>query len=1099
MHPTTSRIPRGRARRRARTRLLVLAVLAAAGSAALTAAAADLAAQARSAPQVDPAFLSAFTWRNVGPWRGGRVTAVSGVRGDPFHFYMGSTGGGVWESDDAGISWRNITDGQLEVGSIGAVAVAPSDPNVIWVGTGSAEPRGNTSPGIGVYRSTDEGTTWQHVGLRAAGQIGRIQVHPGDPDVAYVAALGNLFGANEERGVYRTTDGGESWERVLFVSDSTGVVDVALNPRNPRILYAAAWRAQRTPWTMISGAMEGGIYRSKDGGDTWRKLEGGLPTGLFGKAGLAVSPADPDRVWAIIEGGDDKGGVYRSDDGGDTWRRLTSEKQLYHRPWYYMRITADPQDENTVWINNVLLYKSVDGGRTFVPTPTVPHGDSHALWINPDDPDIMVEGDDGGATVTLNGGRSWSTQRNQPTAELYRVTVDEQFPYRIYGAQQDNSTVSVPSRLTPAVISDFEQEYQVGGCESGHIAVDPRDPGIVYAGCFGGSISRYDARTGQTREILAYPQNQMAQKVSDLRFRFQWDAPIRLSPHDPDVLYHTSNRVHRSRNGGQSWEVISPDLTTNDPAHQGYAGGPITWDGTGVEVYGTIFAFEESPLEAGVLWAGSDDGRIHVSRDDGASWTDVTPGEFPEGATVNAIDVSRRTPGRAYVAAYRYREADTRPYLYRTTDYGESWRLLTDGTNGIPADHFTRVVREDPEREGLLWTGTEFGAYVSFDDGEHWQPFQKNLPVTPITDMAVHHGDLVISTQGRSFWVLDDVTPLRMLTASTLAEQAHLYPVRPAHRVFFGGGQPGAGPTGTRTLNPPDGAMIHYSLAEDVDGPVTITITDAAGDTAATLSSEAQAGPDLGAFAALAELFGFGGGGNLLPKTKGLHRATWNLLYPQPRLPAGTVLFGTISQPAAPPGDYTVTLEVGDQVSTETLRVLADPRGNVAQADLVAQHRFLKDLGGVVEGVADRMDDLRSVREQAEGLATLAADAGIAEEDVARVKAAADSLGGKLTGLEEEIQQTKSKSFYDPLDYPGQLTAELAYLYNTVAGTFGTVDAPPTDQAVARLGELRAQVDDVQGRLQAVFDEDLARFNALIRSLGLDPVVLRKEDRTLIS
>jgi len=1091
MNATTSRSPSPRAGAPVRLALSTL-LLAMVGPGAL-------AAQGRTDGTVDPAFLSAFTYRNVGPWRGGRVTAVTGVRGEPYHFYMGSTGGGIWESDDAGTSWRNISDGQLEVGSIGAITVAPSDPNVLWVGTGSAEPRGNVSSGIGVYRSTDKGRTWQHVGLRAAGQIGKIQVHPDDPDVAYVAALGSLFGRNEERGVYRTKDGGESWERVLFVSDSTGVIDVALNPKNPRILYAAAWRAQRLPWTMISGAMEGGIYRSKDGGDTWQKLGGGLPTGLFGKAGLAVSPANPDRVWAVVEAGDEKGGVYRSDNGGDTWRRLTNEKQLFHRPWYYMRMTADPQDENTVWINNVLLYKSVDGGRTFVPTPTVPHGDSHKLWINPDDPDIMIEGDDGGATVTLNGGRSWSTQRNQPTAELYRVTVDEQFPYRLYGAQQDNSTVSVPSRLPPTVISDFEQEYQVGGCESGHVAVDPRDPNVVYAGCYGGSINRYDVRTGQTREILAYPQNQMAQKVSDLRYRFQWDAPIRISPHDPDVLYHTSNRVHRSRNAGQSWEVISPDLTTNDPAHQGYAGGPITHDGTGVEVYGTVFAFEESPLQAGELWAGSDDGLVHVSRDDGGTWTNVTPRGFPEGATVNSIDISRSTPGRVTIAAYRYRQGDTHPYVFQTTDWGRSWKLLTDGTNGIPADHFTRVVREDPEREGLLYAGTEVGMYVSFDDGAHWQPFQKNLPVTPVTDIAVHRGDLVLSTQGRSFWILDDVTPLRAMTAAAMAAPARLYPVRPAYRTFFGGGAAGISPTGTRTQNPPDGAMIHYSLAEDVEGPVTLTITDQAGDTAATLSSEAQAGPDLGAFAALAEMFGFGGGGALLTKTKGLHRATWNLLYPQPRLPAGTVLFGTITQPAAPPGDYTVTLRVGDDVQTQTLRVLPDPRSSVSRADYVAQFDFLKDLGATIEGLADRMDDLRSVRTQSKDLAALAAEAGLSDEDEARVKAAADSLGGKLTGLEEEIQQTKSKSFYDPLDYPGRLTAELAYLYNTVAGTVGTVDAPPTDQAVSRLGELRPQVDDVERRLQAVFDEDLARFNDLIRSLGLEPVVLKKEDRKLIS
>lgn len=1044
---------------------------------------------------VDPAFLSAFTYRNVGPHRGGRVTAVAGVPDEPFLFYMGNTGGGVWRTDDAGETWRNISDGQFAVGSVGAIAVAPSDANVIYVGTGSAEPRGNTSPGNGVYRSTDKGKTWTHMGLPGAGQIGKIQVHPKDPDVVFVAALGSLFGRNDERGVFRSTDGGRSWTKVLFVNDSTGVVDIAMNPANPRILFATAWRAQRLPWTMISGSMDGGVYRSKDGGDTWEKLSAGLPKGLFGKAGVTVSPANPERVWAIIEGEEEKGegGVYRSDNGGDSWRRITGEKQLWHRPWYYMRITADPQDENTVWINNVLLYKSVDGGRQFIPTPTVPHGDSHALWINPHNTDIMVEGDDGGATVTLNGGRSWSTQRNQATAELYRVTVDNQFPYRLYGAQQDNSTVSVPSLVSPAMISDFEQEYQVGGCESGHIAVDPRDPNIAYSGCYGGSISRYDVRTGQAREILAYPQNQMAQRVGDLRYRFQWNAPIRISPHDPDVLYHTSNHVHRSRNGGQSWEVISPDLTSNDPAHQDFAGGPITSDGTGVEVYGTIFAFEESPLEAGVLWAGSDDGRIHVSRDDGGSWTDVTPSALADGATVNSIDISPTVPGRVQVAAYNYRMGDPHPYLFQTNDYGRSWRFLSPGDNGIPADHFTRVVREDPERQGLLFAGTEFGLYVSFDDGDHWQPFQRNLPVTPVTDIKIHQGDLVLSTQGRSFWILDDLTPLRTLTDQVMAGPAHLFAPQPAVRAFFGGGSPGAGPTGRRAQNAPDGAMLHYALAEDVEGPVTITITDARGDTAATLSSEPQAGPDLGAFAALAELFGFGGGGNLLPKTKGLHRATWDLLLPQPRMPKGAVIFGALAQPPAPPGRYTVTLQVGDDVQTQTLEVVPDPRSSVPQADFVAQHEFLDELGGVIEELAGRMDDLRSVRDQTEGLAALAGEAGLSQGDVDRVDAAADSLTGKLTGMEEEMVQTRAKSFYDPLDYPGKLTAELAFLYNTVAGGFGVVDAPPTDQAVARLGELRSRMNDVMGRLQTIFDTDLASFNELIRSLGLEPVVLKKE------
>jgi len=1042
---------------------------------------------------IDPAHISALSYRGVGPHRGGRVTAVTGVRSEPYMFYMGSTGGGVFKTDDAGATWRNISDGQIPIPSIGAITVAPSDDNVVYVGTGSAEPRGNTSPGRGMFRSTDAGKTWGPIGLVEAGQIGRIVVHPDDADVLFVAALGNLFGNNDQRGVFRSEDGGETWDNVLFVNDSTGVVDVAINPKNPRILYATAWRAQRLPWTMISGSSEGGIYRSKDGGDTWSKLSVGLPSGLIGKAGVTVSPANPDRVWAIIEAEGEAGGVYRSDNGGDAWRQLTGDRQLWHRPWYYNRITADPQDENTVWINNVLLYKSVDGGTDWTPVPTVPHPDSHALWINPDNTDIIIEGDDGGATVTLNGGRSWSTQRNQATAELYRVTVDDQFPYRLYGAQQDNSTVSVPSRVPGAMISDFEQEYQVGGCESGHIAVDPRDHNIVYSGCFGGSIARFDVRTGNAREILAYPQNQLAQRVGDLRYRFQWNAPIRISPHDPDVLYHASNHLHRSRNGGQSWEVISSDLTTNNPDHQGFAGGPITSDGTGVEVYGTIFAFEESPYDSGVLWTGSDDGQIHVSRDNGASWTNVTPDAFPAGATVNSIDISAHAPGRVHIAAYKYRQDDMRPYVFQTNDFGASWSLLTDGANGVPDDHFVRVVREDPERQGLLYVGTEFGMYVSINDGRNWQSFQRNLPATPVTDLLVHEGDLVLSTQGRSFWIMDDLTPLRVW-AEDPAAAATLHEVEPAVRAFFGG--PGLGSIGasSRATNPPDGAWFHYTLGEPVEGSVELTVLDASGDTAATFSSEQQAGPDLGAFAELAAMFGFGGGGALLPKTVGTHRATWALTYPPPTLPQGTIIFGALTQPPAPPGQYTVTLAIdGEDKQSQTFQVLPDPRVATPTADYIAQHQFLQDLGGLIDRMADDTGDLLSVRTQVQGIVELSGEAGLSQADEERLKTAADSLTGGLTALQEEIQQTDNRSFYDPLDNPGKLAAELAFLYNTVAGGFGgTVNDGPTDQAIERLEELRAEVNDVLGRLESVLDDDLAAFNELIRSLGLEPVIVSK-------
>lgn len=1042
---------------------------------------------------VDPSYLSGISYRMVGPYRGGRVTAVTGIPDHPFRFYMGTTGGGVWTTDDAGESWTNITDGQLQVGGIGAITVAPSDPNVIYAGTGSAEPRGNVSPGRGIYRSTDAGKTWSFIGLRDSGQIGRIQVHPDNPDHVYVAATGNIFGNNSERGVFESTDGGETWENVLFISDSTGVVDLAMDPSNPRIMFASAWRAQRTPWTMISGGEEGGVYRTKDAGRTWTKLGAGLPAGMVGKIGVAISPANPNRVWALFEA--EEGGLYRSDNGGDRWRRVSAEKGIWHRPWYYMRVTADPTDENTIWINNVLYYKSLDGGATFTIVPT-PHPDSHATWINPNNPDIMIEGNDGGANVSLNGGRTWSSQRNQPTAELYRVSVDNQYPYRLYAGQQDNTTISVPSRLRISNVSDFEEEYQVGGGESGHVAVDPSDPNIVYAGSFGGTITRMHVPTGKAREIMTYPQLQLGQLTSDLRYRFQWNAPIRISPHNANVLYHTSQVVHRSMDGGQSWEDVSPDLTTDNPDHQGFPGGPITKDGTGVEVYGTIFSFEESPTSAGVLWAGSDDGLIHVSRDDAGSWTNVTPDGFPEGATVNSIDPGHHDPGTAYVAAFKYREADFRPYIYKTTDYGQSWTSLADGENGIPVDNFVRVVREDPARQGLLYAGTEFGIYVSFDDGEHWQSFQRNLPVTPITDIQVHEHDLVLSTQGRSFWIADNLTPLHQMTDMVRAADVHLYEPRPAIRNLLGGFSLGGG---RRAQNPPDGAIMYYSLAGDVEGPITIHVTDERGDTAKTFSSEPQQGPDLGAFAALAELFGLGGGGGLLPTTRGLHRISWDLRYPAPTLPQGTVVFGTAPPPAAPPGEYTVTLTHGETSQSHTLTVLADPRIETTQAEYVAQFEFLRALEADIELMGERMADLRSARTQTQGITGVLENADLSEEDEARVREMADSISTKLTGVEEDMQQTNARSFYDPLEMQGKLTAQLVYLYGVTAGSFGgPADAGPTDGAQLRFDELHEEVNDVVGRLQQVLDEDLAAFNELLKSLDLDPVVVKK-DRAVIS
>ena len=647
---------------------------------------------AGGAATVDAEHLEKLELRNIGPYRGGRVTAVAGVRADRNTFYMGSTGGGVWKTTDAGLGWSNVSDKELAAGSIGALAVAPSDANVIYAGTGSACPRGNVSPGVGVYRSTDAGDTWAHVGLADSGQIGRIRVHPRDPDVVYVAALGRIFGANEERGVFRSRDGGATWEKVLYVSDRAGAVDLAMDPANPRILYAAIWQVVRQPWTLESGGEDGGLWRSKDGGDSWEELTEGLPESNLGRIGVAVSGADSSRVWALVEAED--GGLYRSDNGGDRFRRVNTDRSFQQRAWYYTHVYADPQDRETVYVLNTGLFRSHDGGVEFEHI-RVPHGDHHDLWIHPDDPKVLINGNDGGANVSWNGGDSWTGQANQPTAEMYRVTVDDRFPYWVYGCQQDNSCVAVPSRTGESGI-DRHHWYVIGGCESGHIAVDPRDPNVIYSGCYGGQIERYDRATGVAREIMAWPQLAVGQAASDLRYRFQWNAPIRLSPHDPDVLYHASQFVHRSTDQGQSWQTISPDLSRNDADKQGSAGGEITWDNTGVEVYGTVFAFEESPHQPGLLWAGTDDGRVHLSRDNGESWSEITPRRMPEWGQVNMIELSAHGAGRAFLAVTRYRVDDFQPYVFRTDDFGASWTLLTNGDNGIPGDHFVRVVREDP-------------------------------------------------------------------------------------------------------------------------------------------------------------------------------------------------------------------------------------------------------------------------------------------------------------------------------------------------------------------------------------------------------------------
>ncbi|HSM60930.1 MAG TPA: hypothetical protein VK849_09045 [Longimicrobiales bacterium] len=1029
-------------------------------------------AVAQDAPY-DTLALKDLTYRMVGPYRGGRSTAVTGFPDDSDRWLMGTTGGGVWVSDDNGVSWRNVSDGFFG-GSIGAVKVADADPNVVYVGMGSVDIRGNTSAGRGMWKSLDGGRTWRFIGLGEAGQIGRIEVHPKDADLVYVAALGHAFGKNPERGIFRSEDGGATWQHVLALNDSTGASDLTMNVRNPRELYAGMWRGERKPWALISGAEEGGVYKSSDGGDTWTKLGGGLPEGIVGKVGVSVSPADPDRVWAILEAEPD-GGVYRSDDAGATWTRTNSDNNLRQRAWYYTHVQADPQDPNTVYALNTSLYRSVDGGTTFTVIP-VPHGDVHDLWIHPSDPDRMVVADDGGGQVTVNGGESWSTYYNQPTAELYDVVVDNGFPYRLYGAQQDNTTISIPAWTSSNTLYPKEHWRNVGGCETGPVALHPDHPDVVYAGCYGGVMDRYDLSRDQVRNMNLYPQLQLGSAGAGLKHRFQWVSPMLVSRHDRRTVYHGSQHVNRSRDEGVTWETISPDLTTDNPEHQVQSGGPINADVTGVEIFNVVFSIAESPFTADEIWAGSDDGRLNVTRDGGASWTEVTPPGMPQLGTVDEIELSPHTAGRAYVAVHAYRLDDFRPYVFRTDDWGASWRLLTDGRNGIPIDYPVRTVREDPEREGLVFVGTEFGIFASFDGGARWQSIQRNLPVTPVTGIRVAHDDLILSTQGRSFWILDDVTPLRQLTAEVTRAGAHLFAPRDAYRVNNAGS--GGGLAELSPEPAPQGAVLHYWLASEQEGEVRVEVVDEAGIVAQTFSSDSTVVEETR--------------GARIPKEAGLNRITWGLLYPGPELPDDAVVWGYTGGVKAPPGTYTVRLSVGGEaVGSESLRVLADPRlPEVTQADYAEQLRVGLEVRDSISSVTRAIRTLSAIREQVKQVIDKAEAAGQA----ATLEPLADTLQTRATEVHEELQQTKNQSGQDPIRFPPRLDNQWIELYNYVTGVDGYIsggpEGRPTPAAYERLGDLSGDWQGIRARYLSILENELQRFNEAVERLGLPAIVL---------
>jgi photosystem II stability/assembly factor-like uncharacterized protein len=1056
--------------------------------------------------------LESLKWRLVGPHRGGRVVAVAGHPTDRQVFYFGACAGGVWRTDDGGWTWRNISDGFFTSASVGALAVADADPNVIYAGTGECSIRSNVVAGDGVYRSTDGGRTWQHAGLRETRHIGRVRVHPRDPDTVYVAALGHAYGPNPERGVYRSRDGGRHWELVLHRSDRAGCVDLSMDPTNPRILYAGFWEVRRYPWGLESGGPGSGLFKSSDGGDTWVELSGrpGLPKGLTGKHGVAVSPARPDRVWALIEAED--GGLFRSDDGGETWIRVNEQRELRQRAFYYTHLYADPRDPEVCYVLNFHFWRSDDGGRTFAAIPT-PHVDNHDLWLDPRDPRRMIEGNDGGACVSFTGGTSWSTLYNQPTAQFYHVTTDTRFPYRLYGSQQDNTTCCIPSRSARGAIT-LADWYPVGGGENGYIAVRPDDPDIVYAGDHT-SLTRYDHRTGQSQQITVWPERPSGWGSGDLKYRLQWTYPVHLSPHDPGVLYVGAQYVLRSTDEGRSWERISPDLTRAEPSTMLASGGPITKDNSGAEYYATIFAFAESPRQRGVLWAGSDDGLIHVSRDGGASWRNVTPDRalLPEWSRISIIEASPHDPATAYVAANHYQQDDDRPLLLKTHDYGASWRPIV---NGIRAGDFTRCIREDPVRRGLLYCGTEHGVYVSFDDGESWDAaLQRNLPVVPVHDLVVHGTDLVAATHGRSFWILDDITPLRQMSDEIRRAAVHLFEPRTAYRLRGGGGWAQAGRAEGRDYlsvaglvvtqaqqggetayldagaNPPNGAIIHYYLRQAPAGELTLAFYDAAGNLVRQFSS-GPAGGEAGGGAGTGGGTGAGTGGDVyqreagggreprVPAAAGMNRFVWDLRYPGATAAEGTPPSPGGAGPVVVPGTYRVRLTVDGTSQDRTFEVRLDPRVRASQADLEAQLRLLLQVRDKLSETNAAIGRIRQLRAQVEAWVARASGRPSAE----KVAAAGRSLAARLTAVEEQLIQTRSRSNQDSLNFPVMLNAKLLGLAMSV----GAADAAPTRQQGEVYADLAGRVDAQLRALAAVLETEVPMFDAAVREAGIPPV-----------
>ncbi|PTB93727.1 glycosyl hydrolase [Marivirga lumbricoides] len=1001
----------------------------------------------------DEKLYDALKWRGIGPYRGGRSAAVTGVPGEPNLYYMGSTGGGVWRTKDGGGTWENISDGFFG-GSIGAVSVAESDPNVIYVGGGEKTVRGNMSFGYGMWKSVNAGKTWENIGLKNSRHISRVRIHPKNPDILYVAVMGDIFKSSEERGVYKSADGGKSWERVLFSNADAGAIDLILDPNNPRIMYASTWNVRRTPYSFSSGGPGSDLWKSTDSGETWEKLTAneGLPGGIWGISGITVSPKNSNRVWAIIE--NDKGGVYRSDDAGKTWKKLNDDRSLRQRAWYYTRIYADTKDEDIVYVVNVNYHKSKDGGKTFT-AANAPHGDHHDLWIAPEDNQRMIMADDGGAQVTFDGGENWSTYMNQNTAQFYRVTTDNHFPFRIYGAQQDNSTVRIAHRTTGSAIGEGDWE-ETAGSESAHLSVDPTNNNIVYGGSYDGFLTKYNHETEEIRAVNVWPDNPMGHGAEEMKYRFQWNFPIFFSPHQKNKLYTTSNHLHVSTDEGHTWKTISPDLTRNDPTKLGSSGGPITKDNTSVEYYCTIFAAVESPYEENVIWTGSDDGLIHITKNGGESWENVTPSIMPKWLMINSIDADPFTKGGAYVAGTMYKEGDYQPYLYKTKDYGKTWTKIT---NGIPAEHFTRVVRADPEKKGILYAGTETGMYISFDDGSSWKPFQLNLPIVPITDLTIKDNHLIAATQGRGFWLIDDLTVLHQLNEGVATKEQFLYQPKPSYRI--GGRSRESKTSGT---NMASGVMVHYYLKDTV-----------ATDTVKLIFSELS-GKEIASFTTHPDKEKKE---NKLEVKSGGNQFIWDMRYPDAEGFEGMILWwASLNGPKALPGEYKVTLANNGITQSQTFEILKDPRASATQEDLKAQFDFMNEVIAKLTETNTAIRNIRKARTQIEDV--------LKKAELDTIQSYGKNILKEMKTVEEALYQTKNKSGQDPLNYPIRLNNKLGHLNSLTA----MGDNPPTASAIEFKEEVTGRIDEQLNIWYAILKKDIPSFNNLVQQNKIDAVKL---------